>query len=203
MTPDAARSLLSPPPSWQRATSDRSEPRAQSSSDTGLNLGNPSASADVDKCRLSLRSGRRHAGRERSGAGDRPDEGDDHVALGTTAGQVESSRQLFVFSAPGSDDVLSDDFGARLAESLDAQLFNGTGAARTLRGFLQTSGIISVTGSITNQAACLQSLWQGFSQVAGTSGYGSAVRAYTDAALVIANPKALAKATGGSSPAGY
>jgi predicted phage gp36 major capsid-like protein len=96
--------------------------------------------------------------------------------LGTIAGQVDSSRELLDFSQPGIDDVISDDLGVRIAEGLDAQLFNGTGAAGTLKGFLQTSGIITVTGSVTNRSAYLQSRLQAFSQLAGTSVYGSAER---------------------------
>ena len=97
--------------------------------------------------------------------------------LGSLAGQVDASKQLTDFSAPAIDEVLADDLGARLGEALDAELYNGAGSASHLKGFLQWSGILSITGSVTNQAAYLQSIWQAYSQVAGTSGYGDADRA--------------------------
>jgi Phage capsid family len=97
-------------------------------------------------------------------------------SIASIAGQVDASRQLIEFSQPKMDAVLADDLGARLGEAMDSQIINGSGGAANLRGFLQTSGILSVTGSVTNQAAYVQSLWQAFSQVAGPSGYGDADR---------------------------
>lgn len=97
--------------------------------------------------------------------------------LGSIAGQVDASRQLIDFSNPRMDEVLADDLGARLGEALDGQLFQGSGSAPNLRGFLQWASILSVTGSITNQTAYLQSLWQAFSLAAGSGGYGDADRA--------------------------
>jgi Phage capsid family len=96
--------------------------------------------------------------------------------LGSIVGQVDASKQLVEFSNPAMDSVLADDLGARLGESLDAQLFNGSGSAPNLRGFLQWSGILSITGVVTTQATYLQSLWQAFSQLSGSSGYGDAER---------------------------
>jgi hypothetical protein len=96
--------------------------------------------------------------------------------VASVSGQVDAARQLIEFSQPKMDEVVSDDLGARLGESLDAQLFNGSGGAANMRGFLQWSGTISVTGSVTNQAAYVQSLWQAYSQVAGPSGYGDGDR---------------------------
>jgi hypothetical protein len=94
--------------------------------------------------------------------------------LGSIAGQVDASRQVVDFSQPSIDDVLTDDLSARLTESLDAQVLNGSGGAGTMRGFYNVSGILTVVGVVTNQSTYLNSLLQAFSQVAGASGYGSA-----------------------------
>jgi Phage capsid family len=109
--------------------------------------------------------------------------------LGSIAGQVDLSRQLYDFSNPGSDEWLADDLGARLAESLDAQLFSGVGTGAALKGFLQWSGILSVAGVITNAGTYLNSLLQAYSQLAGASGYGDANR---DNILVVLHPRRFA-----------
>lgn len=96
--------------------------------------------------------------------------------VASIAGQVDAARQLVEFSQPKIDAVLSDDLGARLGEAIDAQIINGSGGAANMRGFLQVSGILSVTGSVTNATAYLGSLWQAYSQVAGASGYGDGER---------------------------
>ncbi len=96
--------------------------------------------------------------------------------LGSLAGQVDTSRQLVDFSKPKIDGVLTDDLSVRLAENLDAQLVNGGAGAGSLRGFLQWASILSVSGVVTNAGTYLNSLWQAFSAVSGSSGYGSADR---------------------------
>ena len=93
--------------------------------------------------------------------------------LGMLAGQVDMSRALFERSSPSLDEVISHDLGADFGTKLDAQLVNGSGASGQLRGLLQTSGILTVTGSVASAAAFQQSVWQAYSQVAGTSGVGA------------------------------
>jgi len=93
--------------------------------------------------------------------------------VGMLAGQVDMSRMLFERSSPSLDEAISRDLGADFGLKLDVQLVNGSGAAGQLRGLLNVSGVLSVTGSVASAAAFQQSVWQAYSAVAGTSGVGA------------------------------
>jgi hypothetical protein len=92
--------------------------------------------------------------------------------VGTLAGQVDLSRQLFDLSRPRMDEAIAEDLGSDYGAKLDIQLVNGSGASGQLRGFLQISGILSVVGDVTTAAAFQASVWKAYSALAGTSGVG-------------------------------
>lgn len=63
----------------------------------------------------------------------------------TIAGQVDLSRQSWERSAPGLDQVLSDDLGRAYHAKVEQQVVNGTGSAGQALGLLNVSGINAVT----------------------------------------------------------
>jgi len=67
--------------------------------------------------------------------------------VATIAGQQDVSQQLLDRADPGSsiDLVLARDLGNALGLELDKQILNGAGSAGQLRGFINVSGITSVT----------------------------------------------------------
>ena len=109
--------------------------------------------------------------------------------VGSLAGQVDMSRQLFEFSRPGLDEVISRDLRADFGTKLDVQIVNGSGSAGQLRGLLQTAGILSVTGDVSSAAAFQASVWKAYSQLAGTSGFGTPA---ADSYLTILHPRRYA-----------
>jgi hypothetical protein len=92
--------------------------------------------------------------------------------VGTLAGHVDLSRQLFDLSRPGMDEGIAEDLGSDYGTKLDVQLVNGSGSSGQLRGFLNISGILSVTGDVSTAAAFQASIWKAYSALAGTSGVG-------------------------------
>ncbi len=109
--------------------------------------------------------------------------------VSTVAGQVDMSRQLFEFSQPGFDAAIADDLSRAHAAALDVEVVNGTASSGRTRGLLSWSGILSVTGTVTNAQTFLNSVWQAYSQLAGSSGFGAA---NTDGYIVILHPRRLA-----------
>ena len=83
------------------------------------------------------------------------------------------SRQAFEFSKPGLDEVIADDLARATATAQDAEIIAGTAASGRTRGLLNWTGILSVTGTVTNQSTFLTGLWQAYSALAGTSGFGA------------------------------
>jgi capsid protein len=113
--------------------------------------------------------------------------------VGTIAGNVDLSRQLFEFSQPGMDGAISDDLGRAHGTVLDAQIVNGSGAGHNLRGLLNVAGILSVAGTVTSAATFIESVWKAYSALAGGSGYGTAsAHEY----VVIVHPRRFAWARG-------
>ena len=116
--------------------------------------------------------------------------------VSTVAGQVDISRQLFEMSQPGFDAAVTDDLSRAHATAFDIEVINGTAASGRTRGLLNWAGILSVTGVVTNQQTFLNSLWQAYSQLAGSSGYGAAnVEDY----ITILHPRRAAWLTAGVS----
>jgi HK97 family phage major capsid protein len=109
--------------------------------------------------------------------------------VGTVAGQVDLSRQLFDFSRPGMDAVIASDLGRAHGTALDAQIVNGSGSGQNLRGFLNVAGILSVAGTITSAATFIESVWKAYSALSGGSGYGTA---NPDEYVVILHPRRYA-----------
>jgi hypothetical protein len=93
--------------------------------------------------------------------------------VSTVAGQVDLSRQLFEFSQPGFDAAITDDLSRAHATAFDVEVINGNAASGRTRGLLNWSGILSVAGTVTSAATFLTSLWQAYSQLAGSSGFGA------------------------------
>jgi hypothetical protein len=115
--------------------------------------------------------------------------------VGTVAGQVDMSRQLFEFSRPGMDAVISEDLGRAYGTALDAQIVNGSGTAGQLRGFLNVSGILTVTGVVTSVQAFVSKVWDAYNQLSSTSGFGTPDPAQY---LTILHPRRYAWLHGGS-----
>src|SRR5262249_13901193 len=64
------------------------------------------------------------------------------------------------------------------------------------RGLLNWSGILSVSGTVTNAQTFLNSVWQAYSQLAGSSGYGASD---TSGYATILHPRRLAWLSAGIS----
>jgi HK97 family phage major capsid protein len=109
--------------------------------------------------------------------------------VSTVAGQVDLSRQLFEFSQPGFDAAITDDLSRAHASSLDVEIITGTASGGRTRGLLNWSGILSIGGTVTNAETFLASLWQAYSQLAGSSGYGSSD---TSAYITVLAPRRVA-----------
>jgi hypothetical protein len=93
--------------------------------------------------------------------------------VGTIAGQVDMSRQLFELSRPGMDAVISADLGRATGVVLDSQLVSGSGSAGQLRGLASTSGIVTTTTTSTTAQGQISAIWGAFNVVAGSTGFGS------------------------------
>jgi hypothetical protein len=122
--------------------------------------------------------------------------------VATVSGQVDMSRQVFEFSKPGLDEVITDDLSRALAANVDGEIINGTAASGRTRGLLTWAGIITVTGSVTNAQTFLNSIWQAYSQLAGSSGFGAAD---TDGYITVLHPRRaawLAAGVSGTLPPG-
>lgn len=116
--------------------------------------------------------------------------------VGTVAGQVDLSRQLFEFSKPGFDAVITDDLARAHASAFDVEVINGSASGGRTRGLLNWSGILSVSGTVTNAPTFLNSLWQAYSALAGSSGYGAA---NSEGYLTILHPRRAAWLSAGVS----
>jgi Phage capsid family len=116
--------------------------------------------------------------------------------VSTVSGQVDLSRQLFEFSQPGFDMAITDDLSRAHAAALDTEIIFGSASAGRTRGLLNWSGILSVSGVVTNAQTFLNSVWQAYSQIAGSSGYGAAD---TSGYVTILHPRRLAWLSAGIS----
>jgi hypothetical protein len=94
--------------------------------------------------------------------------------VSTISGQVDVSRHLFKLSNPSIDAAITDDLSRAHAQALDVEIANGTASSGRTRGLLNWSGILSVSGTVTNASTFLASLWAAYSQLAYGSGYGAA-----------------------------
>lgn len=119
--------------------------------------------------------------------------------VGTIAGLVDMSRQLFDFTRPGFDQTIAADLGRATGTLLDAQLVSGSGTSGQLRGLASVSGILTVTTTATTVQGQLSAIWSGFSALAGTTGFGSPDP--TDY-LTVMHPRRLAWLSGGSGNTG-
>jgi hypothetical protein len=106
--------------------------------------------------------------------------------VGMLAGQVDMSRQLFELSSPAMDEVISRDLGADFGTKLDVQIVNGSGASGQLRGLLNTSGILTVAGSVSTAAAFQQSVWQAYSSLPERPGSGLTTRTSSSRFFILA-----------------
>jgi hypothetical protein len=109
--------------------------------------------------------------------------------VSSVAGQVDLSRQLFEFSKPGFDAAVTDDLSRAHASTLDAEIVSGSATGGRTRGLLSWSGILSVSGTVTNAQTFLNSVWQAYSQLAGSSGYGAS---NSDGYVTILHPRRAA-----------
>jgi Phage capsid family len=116
--------------------------------------------------------------------------------VGTVAGQVDMSRQLFEFSQPSFDAAITDDLSRAHATAFDVEVINGTASSGRTRGLLKWPGILSVSGVVTNQQTFLNSLWQAYSALAYGSGYGAA---NSEGYVTILHPRRAAWLTAGVS----
>jgi hypothetical protein len=116
--------------------------------------------------------------------------------VSTVAGQVDLSRQVFEFSRPGLDMAIADDLSRAHAQQLDIEIVNGTATGGRTRGLLNWSGILSVVGSTTNAQTTVNSIWQAYSALSGSSGYGVSD---TSAYITIMHPRRLAWLSAGIS----
>jgi hypothetical protein len=116
--------------------------------------------------------------------------------VSTISGMVDVSRQLFELSNPSIDGALTDDLARAHAASLDVEIVSGSASGGRTRGLLNWSGILSVSGSVTNAQTTINSIWQGYSALSGASGYGVSD---TSAYLVVMHPRRLAWLSAGIS----
>lgn len=79
------------------------------------------------------------------------------LTLTTVAGKVDMSRQAFDRSDPAMDDVIGADLAADLAQKVDIQVINGSGAAGQVEGLLQSDGTVAVT--YTDATPTVAELW--------------------------------------------
>jgi hypothetical protein len=118
--------------------------------------------------------------------------------VGTIAGQVDMSTQLFERSEPRLDEAVAEDLGRATGVSLDAQLVTGSGASGQIRGFQNVASILSGTSAATTVQGQVSALWAGFRTLSGTTGFGSPdVGSY----LVLVSPGRFAWWAGGSGSA--
>jgi hypothetical protein len=92
--------------------------------------------------------------------------------VGTIAGQVDLSRQLFDLSQPGLHVGIADDLGRATGVLLDAQLVSGSGSSGQLRGLANVSGILAFAMSATTVQGQLSAIWDGFNRLAGPRASG-------------------------------
>jgi hypothetical protein len=118
--------------------------------------------------------------------------------VGTIAGQVDMSAQLFELSRLGLDSAIAEDLGRAFGTVLDAQIVSGSGASGQLRGLLNVTGILSATSATTTVQGQVSALWSGFRSLSGTSGFGSPD---ADDYLTLVSPGRFAWWSGGSGDA--
>ena len=117
-------------------------------------------------------------------------------AVGTVSGMVDLSYQLQDFGKPvAMDEAIMDDLGRAYGSALDAQLISGAGSGGATKGLLNWAAILSVNGPVTSAEAFIESVWKGYSQAAGASGFGNPEP--NDYFTILA-PRRLAWASGGS-----
>jgi hypothetical protein len=119
--------------------------------------------------------------------------------IGSVAGQVDMSAQLFEFSRPGLDEAISDDLGRASGVTIDSQLIAGSGASGQLRGLVNVSGILTLATTATTVQAQLSAIWNGFNVLAGTTGFGNPD---PSGYLTILHPRRFAWLSGGSGGTG-
>jgi hypothetical protein len=68
-------------------------------------------------------------------------------------------NSLFEFSVPGLDAAITDDLARAHSERFDVEIVNGTASSGRTRGLLNWSGILSVSGTVTNAQTFLNSVW--------------------------------------------
>src|SRR5262249_38672517 len=106
--------------------------------------------------------------------------------VSSISGQVDMSRQLFEFSRPGFDAAITDDLSRAHAAAVDVEIVSGSASGGRTRGLLNWSGILSVAGTVTNAQTFLNGVWQAYSALAGSSGFGASD---TSAYLTILHPR--------------
>jgi hypothetical protein len=119
--------------------------------------------------------------------------------VGTVAGQLDLSRQLFDLSQPGLDRGIATDLGRASGVLLDSQIVSGSGASGQLRGLLNVSGILTATSAATGVQGQVSALWSGFRSLSGSGGFGSPDLADY---LTLVSPGRFAWWSGGSGGAG-
>ena len=66
-------------------------------------------------------------------------------SIATIAASVNVSRQLVLRGGPGIDVLIAGELGGALAAEVERQVLNGSGASGELQGYLQMSGVGTVT----------------------------------------------------------
>lgn len=69
---------------------------------------------------------------------------------------TEVTRQLMLQSTPDADQFVMEDLAAQLGVSIDAAVFNGSGASGQPTGIIGTSGVGSVTGTTLGLAGLVE-----------------------------------------------
>lgn len=80
------------------------------------------------------------------------------------AGMNDIDRLVLEKSFPGLDMVIFDDLRRLYDAKVDSKLINGSGTGEFL-GLANVSGITTVTGSVSNQKATLQNIYQAISNI--------------------------------------
>jgi Phage capsid family len=119
--------------------------------------------------------------------------------VGTIAGQVDLSRQLFDLSRPGADASIAYDLGTATGVLLDSQLVSGSGSSGQLRGLANVSGILTFATSATTAQGQLSAIWDGFNRLAGSTGFGNPD---PEGCFLIMHPRRFAWLSGGSGGSG-
>jgi len=92
-------------------------------------------------------------------------------AVGLVAGHVDLSLQLLQLADPAMADVaLAGELGAALAEAIDVQIINGSGANGQTTGLLTLSGTTSITAGTATQVTVLPSILSAMSATSAAVG---------------------------------